>query len=590
MFWQAWMQASPEQPITVKRTMLTLEKKKRTFLAEDLKFDSWEAIKRYYEDLANREINSLGDLKKWLKDRSELEAALSEDFGWRYIRMTCDTANEQYSNDYTFFVSEIQPKTAPYTHALNNKFAACPFAEQLTEDGYFNLKRSIKKDIEIFREENIPLFTEIQHLGKDYSTICGDQTVEIDGQELTMQQAGLLLLSPDRSRREMAWKKIVTRRAQDREKLDELFNKMVKIRHQIATNAGFKNFRDYMFTALGRFDYRPEDCFAFHNSIKTEIVPLLNKLARERKKAMKLEALRPWDKSVDPQGREALKPFSSTEELLEKSIKSFAATDPFLGSCITVLKEMEHLDLGSRKGKAPGGYNYPLPETGVPFIFMNATSNLRDLVTFMHEGGHAVHSIVTRDLELTDFKETPSEVAELASMSMELISMNQWNLFFEGDDWKRAQKEHLEQVIETLPWIAIVDKFQHWIYENPNHTVAERENAWIEIYDEFTDGLTDWDGFDEVKKSLWHKQLHIFEVPFYYVEYGFAQLGAIAVWKNYRENPAQGIQQYLQALRLGYTKTIPEIYEAAGVKFDFSQKYIQSLIGFLYREYEKTRQ
>lgn len=568
--------------------MLTLEKKKRTFLAEDLKFDSWEAIKGYYEDLVNREINSLDDLKTWLKNRSELEAALSEDFGWRYIRMTCDTTNEKYSNDYTLFVSEIQPKTAPYTNALNKKFAECPFVEELKEDGYFNLKRSIKKDIEIFREENIPLFTEIQHLGKDYGAICGNQTVEIDGKELTMQQAGLMLLSPDRNRREMAWKKIVARRAEDREKLDELFNKMVKTRHQIATNAGFTNFRDYMFTALGRFDYKPEDCFAFHESIKTEIVPLLNELARERKKTMKLDTLKPWDKSVDPEGREALKPFSSTEELLEKSIKNFAATDPFLGDCIAALKEMRHLDLDSRKGKAPGGYNYPLSETGVPFIFMNATSNLRDLVTFMHEGGHAVHSIVTRDLELTDFKETPSEVAELASMSMELISMSQWNLFFDDENWKRARKEHLEQVIETLPWIAIVDKFQHWIYENPEHSVQQREDAWTAIYDEFTDELTEWIGFEQVKKSLWHKQLHIFEVPFYYVEYGFAQLGAIAVWKNYRENPKEAVQKYLNALRLGYTKTIPEIYETAGVKFDFSQAYIRELTGFLHKEYQKT--
>lgn len=567
---------------------LEIEKKKRTFLPENLKTDSWDAIQKYYDDLLNRNIDNINDLKKWLRDRSELEAVISEDFGWRYIRMTCDTGNEQYSNDYTFFVTEIQPKIAPYSNNLNKKFIECPFTQELDEDGYAILKRSVKKEIEIFREENIPLFTEIQNLSKDYSAICGAQTVEIDGKELTLQQAGLILMLPDRKKREDAWKKIAERRAADKEKLDELFNKMLKIRHRIAVNADFKNFRDYMFSALGRFDYKPEDCFDFHESIKNEIVPLVNELAKKRKEKLNVEALRPWDKAVDPEGKEALKPFSTTEELVEKSIKNFTATDTFLGQCISTLRDMKRLDLDSRKGKAPGGYNYPLAETGVPFIFMNATSNLRDLVTFMHEGGHAVHSIITRDLELTDFKETPSEVAELASMSMELISMSQWHLFFDEKDMKRAKREHLEQVVETLPWIAIVDKFQHWIYENPEHTTEERENAWENIYEEFTDNLTDWQGFEKIKKSLWQKQLHIYEVPFYYIEYGFAQLGAIAVWKNFIENPQTGVQHYLNALKLGYTKTIPEIYEAAGIKFDFSKAYIQQLSDFLNKEYQKV--
>lgn len=248
---------------------------------------------------------------------------------------------------------------------------------------------------------------------------------------------------------------------------------------------------------------------------------------------------------------------------------------------------MGHLDLESRKGKAPGGYNYPLAEIGVPFIFMNATSTLRDLVTILHEGGHAIHSFVTRDLELANFKSTPSEVAELASMTMELISMDHWDLFFDHpENLKRAKKEHLEQIIETLPWVATIDKFQHWIYENPRHDRSDRTRQWNRIFDRFSDNITDWSGLQDQKDNLWQKQLHLYEVPFYYIEYGMAQLGAIAIWKNYKKDPKKGLQGYLNALKLGYMRSIPEIYRAAGIKFDFSREYISELMQFVQEELE----
>jgi oligoendopeptidase F len=275
-------------------------------------------------------------------------------------------------------------------------------------------------------------------------------------------------------------------------------------------------------------------------------------------------------------------------DLVEKTISCFNRLDPFLGDCIKTMQKIKHLDLDSRVGKAPGGYNYPLSEIGIPFIFMNATSTLRDLVTILHEGGHAVHSIVTKDLELVDFRHTPSEVAELASMSMELISMDHWDVFFDNaDDLKRAKKEHLEQIIQTLPWVAVIDKFQHWIYENPTHSLDERKEKWIEILEAFSDTETDWSGLENFKDYIWQKQLHLFEVPFYYIEYGFAQLGAIAVWKNYKEDPKKGLDGYLAALKLGYTRTIPEIYEAANIAFDFSREYISDLIAFVKREMER---
>ncbi len=564
----------------------TLERKPRTFLPEDLKVESWEALKPYFEDLLDRDLLSTGELRQWLSDRSELNAVISEDMGWRYINMTRYTDNEEYSKAYQFFVTEIQPKIAPYSDKLNKKAVASDFLKELeTEEGYDIMIREIRKDIEIFREENIPVFTEIQTETQKYGQISGAMTVTIDGEEMTLQQAGVLLQSTDRKKREEVYHSISNRRLEDREKLDDLYNKLIELRTEVAKNAGFDNYRDYMFRSMGRFDYGPQDCFDFHSSIRTEVVPMLDDLAGERKSKLHLDVLRPWDKAVDPENREALKPFEGGEDLTNKTIECFRRLDPFLGQCLSIMKEMGHLDLESRKGKAPGGYNYPLSEIGVPFIFMNATSTHRDMITILHEGGHAVHSFLTRDLDLTEFKHTPSEVAELASMSMELISMDHWNVFFDNEeDLKRAKKEHLEQIIETLPWVAVIDKFQHWIYENAGHTHEQRVTEWNNILSSFSDTVIDWNGLEENKNYLWQKQLHLFEVPFYYIEYGMAQLGAVAVWKNYRQNAVKGLQGYMNALKLGYTRSIPKVYAAANIEFNFSKEYIRELMQFVREE------
>ena len=497
--------------------------------------------------------------------------------------MTRYTEHQEYAEAYQYFVQQIQPHMAPYTDKLNRKIIDNSFLSELeNETGYDIMIREMRKDIEIFRDENIPLFTEIQTEAQKYGQINGAMTVTVDGKEMTLQQAAVILQSTDREKRESVYHKIAERRLIDKDVLNELYNKLMGLRTQVAKNSGFPNFRDYMFKSMGRFDYTPQDCFDFHDSVLSEVVPLLDELAADRKSKLKLEALRPWDKAVDPLNREALKPFDGGKDLTEKTINCFSRLDPFLGQCLEIMKEMGHLDLESRKGKAPGGYNYPLSEIGVPFIFMNATSTLRDMVTILHEGGHAVHSFLTRNLELTDFKHTPSEVAELASMSMELISMDHWDVFFDTEeDLKRAKIEHLEQIIETLPWVATVDKFQHWIYENPEHSVSDREKKWNEIFNAFSDTLTDWSGLSVNKDNLWHKQLHLYEVPFYYIEYGMAQLGAVAVWKNYKEDAKKGLEGYMNALKLGYTKSIPKVYEAANIKFDFSQGYIKELISFV---------
>ena len=564
-------------------------KKKRTFIPEDFKVSEWATLQPFFESLNARNIASAEELLQWFKDRSELESVLEEDMGWRYIRMTCDTANKELTDSFNYFVSEIQPNMAPYSNDLDKKALESPFLNDIKESGFDIVAKLLEKEFKIYRAENIPLFTEIEQEAHHFGAISGAMTVILDEKELTLPQAADYLQKSDRAVREVAYRAINARRNVEKEKLNDLYSKLITLRHQASVNAGFANYRDYMFEALGRFDYNVQDCLNFHHAIEKEVMPVMNDMAKARKEHLQLDALRPWDLAVNYNGTQPLKPFENGEELLEKTIVCFSKINPYLGACLTTMKNLGHLDLVSRKGKAPGGYNYPLDETGVPFIFMNATTSLRDLVTMVHEGGHALHSFVTKDLAMNTFKHPTSEVAELASMSMELISMEYWDVFFTDEkELKRAKKEHLEGIIQTLPWVATIDKFQHWVYENPNHSLEEREHNWVAIFQQFSNTITDWEALEAFRAISWQKQLHLFEVPFYYVEYAIAQLGAIAVWKNYKKDPKKGFADYLAALKLGYTKPIKEIYKTAGIKFDFSQAYIHELIAFVREEMEKV--
>ncbi|QMU29187.1 M3 family oligoendopeptidase [Adhaeribacter radiodurans] len=560
----------------------------RLFIPEQFELKEWKTLEPYLQELQNRPIHSAAELEKWMLDRSELESIFGEEIGWRYIRMTIDTQNEAATEAFQYFVTEIEPNVAPYDHALNQKLMESPYLAELDQEKYRIYLRSVRRQLEIFREENIPLKTEITTKQQQYAAITGAMTVTLDGQEMTLQRAADRLKSLDENVRRETYLAIQDRRLQDKEQLDDLFSELTQLRHQVAINAGYFNFRDYMFAALGRFDYTAQDCFDFHAAIRQYVVPLNDELDKQRKSALQLNVLKPWDLDVDESGKPPLEPFKTGDELLAKTIQCFYALDPFLGDCLVTMQQMGHLDLESRKGKAPGGYNYPLEEIGVPFIFMNATSSLRDVVTLLHEGGHAVHSFLTRMLPLNAFKQTPSEVAELASMSMELISMDHWGLFFsDADELRRAKKMHLESVLETFPWVATIDKFQHWVYENPNHTLDERHAKWVEIFDDFNQHEVNWAGLEHIKPYIWQKQLHLYEVPFYYIEYAMAQLGAIAVWKNFKENPKEALDGYKNALKLGYTASIGEVYAAANIKFDFSDEYIQSLTDFVRQEMAK---
>ncbi len=564
-------------------------KTNRKFVNNQLKVE-WSEIEGYYLDLLNRPLNSDEDLLVWLKDRSELSAVLEEEFAWRYIKMNVDTTNEDLKEAFNFYIKEINPKIAPLENKLNIKLNDCPFKTNLKGKEYEILLRGVKTQLELFRKENIPLFTELEEASQKFGALVGQLSITYKNQEYTLQQASKFLKNTDRELRKEVYKLIAEQRSSVVNELNILYDFLLNKRQEVASNAGFQNYRDYKFKSLGRFDYSVDDCLQFHNSIVKNVVPLANKLDLWRKEKLNLDTLYPYDLSVDIEGKEALKPFDTGKELLAKTIQCFNNIDPFFGDCLKEMNELNHLDLESKKGKAPGGFNYPLYESGYPFIYMNAVGAFRDVVTMIHEGGHAIHSVLSHDLELVDFKSTPSEVAELASMSMELISMDNWNVFFDNEeDLNRAKRDHLSDIIKTLPWIATIDKFQHWVYTNKNHSAESRYQEWLRIENEFGSDQIDWTGFEDLKKNMWQKQLHLFEVPFYYIEYGFAQLGAIAIWRNYKKDPKKTISQYKDALQLGYTRSIGEIYEAAGIKFDFSTEYVKELIDFVYSELEKTK-
>lgn len=562
-----------------------IRKLPRHFLPEDFTITTWEKLEPYFKDLLDRPLNTGQDMEQWLKDMSELEAVVSEDACWRQINMTCDTENKALEEAFTFFCMHIQPHIQPYADQLNRKLVESPLTSSLDKDKYFTYLRNIRKSIELFREANVPIQAEMSVLQQQFGVISGKMTVTVNGQEYTLQQAAKFLEDHDRKLREEVYRKINERRLQDKQELNNLYNTLIEKRDRIAKNAGFPNFRDYKFKELGRFDYTSEDCFKFHEAVKKHVLPLVDMIYANKKKKLGLDQLRPWDLEAEPAGVKPLRPFKNGEDLLQKTISCFNQLHPFFADCLRKMNEMKRLDLDSRKGKAPGGYNCPLAETGAPFIFMNAAGQTSDVTTMVHEGGHAVHSFLAHPLELSAFKEYPMEIAEVASMAMELFSMEHWEFFFSNKkDLNRAKTKELEKVITIFPWIATIDKFQHWVYENPSHTEQQRTAKWMEILREFSSPEVDFSGLDEYRETSWQRQLHLFEVPFYYIEYGIAQLGAIGLWKQFKQNKEQALRNYMNALSKGGMKTLPELYKEAGLEFNFSPDHIRELMTFVKNE------
>jgi len=555
-----------------------------TFIPDDFDASKWENIEPYVNDLLERKLSCSDCLEGLISDSSNLAEHISETGALLYINMTCDTEDEEKRNEFLSFVENIRPKLSKFSDELNRRIVDHESIGDLPSR-YDLMIRGIKSDIEIFREENIPLGVEQTKLVTKAQGITGAMTVVFDGEERTFPEMRGFLESNDRIQRERAWKSMVKRWMENSEELSDIFDDLVSIRHKIALNSGFKSYTNYMFRAMHRFDYTVEDCLTFHKSIEEVCMPIVKKINSERKNSFDLKILSPWDvneksgSGPDIAGKNPLKPFDNVDEMVTKLSELFHNMSNDLGTKFDKLVEMDTLDLETRKGKAPGGYQYYLEKSRIPFIFMNAAGLQGDLETMIHESGHAFHSLYCGHLDLIDERDYPIEFAEVASMSMELLTQPNWNIFYENkEDANRAKISHLEGVVFLLPWIATIDAFQHWIYANPGHTREERKIQWISLRERFG-SVMNWDDHEDFRELSWQQQGHLFGVPFYYVEYGIAQLGALQLWQTHRKNPEKALKDYSNAMGLGNTRTLPDLFAAAELKLGFDEKHLQSLIG-----------
>jgi oligoendopeptidase F len=559
--------------------------KPRTFVPVGLMVADWDTIAPLFDqlDCALDSCASVSDLESWLLDVSELGAILDEDGSRRYIAMTCHTSVDAAKNAYLDFIENIEPHLKERFFHLAKKFVSHPCRSELPEPRYQILNRDWQSTVELFREENVPLETEESRLGQAYQEKMGALTVEFKGEEKTLVQMGVYLQETDRSVRQEAWEVVSNRRLAVADECDRQFDQLRDIRIQIAKNAGYADYRDYKHIAKGRFDYQPEDCFKFQEAVETVVMPAYNELLAERKKKLDLGTLRPWDTAVDPDGLEPLKPFSEVEDMVSKTKAVFDEIDEELAGGFQTMRDQNLLDLANRKGKAPGGYQSSLPEARLPFIFMNAVGLQRDVETLLHEAGHAFHTLAAQKEDIHEYQHAPLEFCEVASMSMEFIGNEHLEQFYSEEDSIRARRQHLEGVLGLFPWIATVDAFQHWIYTNPEHSVEDRDKAWNGLLDRFG-GDIDWSGHELARTKMWHRQSHIFLVPFYYIEYGIAQLGALGVWNNSKSDRAKALADYKKALALGGSRPLPELFAAANIPFKFNAEAFKPLIELVQTE------
>ena len=550
-----------------------------SFVPAELDGAKWENLAPYYEQLIGRTVHDAAALERLLLDRSELDACAEEAAANLYIEMTRHTDDKLAQQRYLAFVENVEPELKKVGFALDRKVVECPFAAQLDQQRYGVLLRGLRRSVELFREANIPLETETTKLDQQYSEVNGAMIVEFDGQERTLPQMARYLEETDRARRQASWEAVAKRRLQDADRIDDLFTKMVGIRHQIALNAGFRNYRDFQHARLQRFDYTPADCERFHEGAEKVCVPLLRRLNAERAAAMGMPAaeLRPWDLKVDMKGRGPLKPFDGATQLVDRSSAIFHVMDGELGAMFDSMRIGDCLDLESRKGKAPGGYQYQRQRSRLPFIFMNAAGLHRDVITMVHEAGHAFHSLLCAHDPLVAYRGSPMEFAEVASMSMELLTFPHLDKFYSAEDANRARRDHLESLSTMLPWIATIDAFQHWVYTNPTHTRKDREQYWVHLNERFGPAVS-YAGHEDSLRTMWQRQLHVFGLPFYYIEYGIAQMGALQMWLQAKRDPKQALSNYKKGLSLGASKPLPELFRASGLDFSFGPETMGRLM------------
>jgi oligoendopeptidase F len=559
----------------------------RRFVPEEANPGKWSDLEPLFLALRSREPGSLPDLERWAVDLGELASCIDEEGARRYIAMTCDTNDPVAEKDYLQFVEEIEPQCKTWWQKLYAKYVGHPMRGHLSSEGYRVMDRTFENQVRLFREENIALEIEEAKLSQLYQKIVGAMTAQFEGKEQTLQELSRYLERPDRMVRQEAWEIIADRRLKNRAEIEEIFDKLVEIRGKMATNAGFDNYRDYAFRRRERFDYSPSDCLDFHKTIETVIVPAARMIQEERRKRLVLKRLRPWDLNVDSAGRPPLQPFSRTNELVDRCHRIFCRMDTTLGEYFGVLREKQLLDLTSRKGKAPGGYQSTLSERRLPFIFMNAVGVDRDVRTLLHESGHAFHTLECRDEPLFFYRESPVEFCEVASMTMELLGARFLDVFYQEEDRNRSYRNLLEEIIILFPWIAIIDAFQHWIYTHEGHGRDKREKVWLDLQARFGGG-EDWTGHEDSLSALWQKQPHLFTHPFYYIEYGIAQLGALQFWREARHDLRQTLTAYRSALSLGGSKPLPELFRAGGIRFDFSPQTTEGLMIEVMKEWRSV--
>jgi oligoendopeptidase F len=546
------------------------------FLESDFDPENLESLDEAAQRLIDRDIDSTPSLETYLHDWSELASRVDGEVARRYIAMTCDTRDEDVKQRYISFERDVVSRFRTLEDALNRKYLESPHRGSL-DDQYavFDLRRA--RAAEIFREENVAIQARDRELTTRWEGIQGAVTVEFRGKTRTPQQCAIFMEETDRATREDAFLVIARRRLEDRDEIDDIFDELLDLRGQIAANAGFENYRDYRFAELCRFDYTPADCEGFHEAVELEVLPALKKLAEERKDALGIDTLRQWDRFVGLSSREPLRPFTTVEEYIDVTRRVFRAVDPVFEKDFEILERNGLLDLMSRPGKAPGGYNYPVEDVRMPFIFFNAVGTHSDIQTLLHEGGHAFHTLATRDERLRDYREAPMEFCEVASMAMELFGLERIDSVYTDCDAREAKRNQLRSTVEDFSWFATIDAFQHWLYTNPGHGRDARREAWIDIYTRFQP-FVDWTGREEIRDWMWQKQGHLFGSPFYYIEYAIAQIGALQAWINDRKDHVATVAAYRKSLRLGGSRRLPQLFETAGLRFAMDREMLGKLI------------
>lgn len=562
----------------------------RKYVPKDSTLETWTSIEPLFKDLLNRDIDSKEALLLWIEQWSETDALIDEVASRLYINMTCDTASEEHSKAFADFVENVEPQLSPIHDNLRKKLLRDPYVKDLPEsyDVWFT---DIQAQLDLFRPENIELEKQISLEIQEYQKVTGSMTVSWKGETSTLQQVQAELENTDEATREKAWRTVWDRRLQDKASLNNHFQNLFDTRIKVAENCGYENFLDYIFKAKGRYDYTPQDCYDFHEAVEKCVVPRYRELLKDRASKLGKDKLRPWDLAVNPSGQSPLKPFKHIDELTAGVSQIFHSIDPEFGEKFDLMRDMKLLDLDSRVGKAPGGYQCGLEELRLPFIFMNAVGTNSDLFTLLHEGGHSLHQFFMEVQDLTAYRNIMAEIAEVASMSMELIGTEFLeHIYTDHHDAKRAKLDQFEDVIKILPWVATIDAFQHWMYTHPQHTAAERQVKWLELDERFGAGeILDWTGLETYKDCQWQRQLHLFEVPFYYIEYGIAQLGALGVYNNYKQNPQEAMEKYRQGLSLGGSQELPQLFKETGIPFDFSLKTVQPLMRLVDKEISKLK-